>query len=109
VPPIFIRVADNEALAQILKDVLNQHGVEARICRNGWDDPVEPPLVDYDGARPACDIWIADVRDLERAQEIVREFEAPAPPAGPGWRCPKCNEQIEPQFETCWKCGVGRK
>jgi hypothetical protein len=20
------------------------------------------------------------------------------------WRCPKCNEDLEDQFDTCWKC-----
>src|SRR5262245_29720579 len=20
------------------------------------------------------------------------------------WKCPKCGEQIEPQFDSCWKC-----
>lgn len=22
------------------------------------------------------------------------------------WQCPNCNEQLEPQFESCWKCGT---
>jgi hypothetical protein len=24
-------------------------------------------------------------------------------------KCPKCGEELEPQFEACWKCGTVRK
>ena len=24
---------------------------------------------------------------------------------GQPWQCPKCGEQLEPQFKSCWKCG----
>jgi hypothetical protein len=24
------------------------------------------------------------------------------------WTCPKCGEQIEDQFDSCWKCSVGQ-
>jgi hypothetical protein len=24
------------------------------------------------------------------------------------WRCPNCGEQIEPEFEVCWKCGTAQ-
>jgi hypothetical protein len=23
------------------------------------------------------------------------------------WTCPKCNERLEDQFESCWKCAAG--
>jgi len=25
------------------------------------------------------------------------------------WTCPNCNEQLEPQFARCWKCGTLRQ
>lgn len=24
------------------------------------------------------------------------------------WKCKKCNEQLEDQYDACWKCGSGR-
>ena len=24
------------------------------------------------------------------------------------WKCPSCGEQLEEQFDTCWKCGTNR-
>ncbi len=28
---------------------------------------------------------------------------------GSPWKCPKCGEQLEPQFTTCCKCGAARE
>lgn len=25
------------------------------------------------------------------------------------WTCPNCSEEIEPQFDQCWKCGADRE
>jgi hypothetical protein len=25
------------------------------------------------------------------------------------WTCPNCSEQIEPQFDGCWKCGADKE
>lgn len=101
-PPISVHVAQTPALAEMLKDLLLDHGIPASVAPalhvTGWQeaDPTE--------------VWIADENDLERAQEIVREFAAgPSEPAGWGWRCPKCGEEVEPQFTACWKCGASRE
>src|SRR5271170_6220659 len=36
---------------------------------------------------------------LARASSVV---------AGAPWVCEECNEQLEPQFTTCWRCGYER-
>jgi len=33
---------------------------------------------------------------------------ATRPTVKPMWRCPKCGEQIDPEFDACWNCGTGR-
>jgi len=40
--------------------------------------------------------------------EAKGKNEAPKIVGGP-WKCPKCGEMLEPQFNTCWKCGTAQK
>ncbi len=45
-----------------------------------------------------------------RALGEIPEFStlfAPASPPGQ-WTCPKCGEQIEKQFDSCWRCSTPR-
>jgi hypothetical protein len=57
--------------------------------------------------------------DADRAAEVVRDFgagsglhEPQLPPVveatGSPWPCPRCFEQVEGQFDVCWKCGALR-
>jgi hypothetical protein len=62
---------------------------------------------------------IVSRHDRERAEQVVSDFggesglkeaepaalaEAPAET----WRCTRCNEQVEGQFDVCWSCGSPR-
>jgi hypothetical protein len=40
--------------------------------------------------------------------ESTKPEEAPPAPTGGPWKCPKCGEELEPQFGSCWKCGTVR-
>ena len=100
-PPILVHTARTPALAEMLKDLLIEQGIEARVIGAvniiGWQE-----------ADPTA-VWIADENDLARATEIVTEFEKPAgEPGGWGWRCRKCGETVEQQFTECWQCGASR-
>jgi hypothetical protein len=109
--PVLVHVAGSPAVAQILKDVLAQHGIEAAV-----DYPDANRLgpqanwIDLDASPEASAVWILDAADLERAQPIVDDFaRGPAEPTGPSWHCPRCGEQVEPEFDVCWQCGQDRK
>jgi len=55
-------------------------------------------------------VWLAEERDLQRAQELLADFQrlqAGAHTAAP-WRCAECGNQVEGQFDLCWQCGAGR-
>jgi hypothetical protein len=100
-PPVLVHTARTPALAEMLKDLLVQEGIEASVIG----------AVNIIGWREAdpTDVWIADENDLERAKAIVAEFEKPAgEPGAWGWRCPKCGETIEAQFTECWQCGTSK-
>ena len=52
------------------------------------------------------ELWIDDDSRLDEALQIKRDWRAPKPVRGAPWTCPKCGEKIEPQFDSCWKCGT---
>ena len=52
------------------------------------------------------ELWITEDAQLARALEFVEAFLRDSSRDGPHWACPKCDENIEPQFSTCWNCGT---
>ena len=54
-------------------------------------------------------VWVNDA-DIDRAMEVISRLpkgqEAVSHPAG--WKCPKCGETVEGQFDVCWNCGETR-
>lgn len=55
-----------------------------------------------------CDAKLPYIPEAENSgQESGAAVNAAgAPPAG--WSCENCGEQLEPSFDTCWKCGAVR-
>jgi hypothetical protein len=58
---------------------------------------------------PVRGVYVLDRKSFERAKEIVNRVRRGETLKDPktyrAWRCKQCNELIEGQFETCWKCG----
>jgi len=57
-------------------------------------------------------VWIQDDGLEKKAREIVLRYEQGLGShciIGKLWLCPKCGEQLEPQFTTCWQCGTSRR
>ena len=100
-PPVLVHTARTPALAEMLKDLLVEQGIEAEVIASA-------NIIGWQEADPT-DVWIADENDLARATEIVAQFEKLAGvPGGWGWRCRKCGETVEQQFTECWQCGASR-
>lgn len=54
------------------------------------------------------ELWVTP-EDFTAAERILRATEeAFAAREGSPWRCPRCGETLEPQFEVCWRCGTER-
>lgn len=52
------------------------------------------------------ELWVSEA-DFDRAQRVMNE--ALADKSGlPHWRCAKCGELVEGQFDLCWQCGTPR-
>ena len=47
-------------------------------------------------------LWVAE-QDEARALELI---EADEDQSGHVWKCPKCGEEVEGQFDICWNCGT---
>jgi hypothetical protein len=50
-----------------------------------------------------AELWVLEDADATRAEALLRSPPRP----GPAWRC-ACGEQLEGQFNQCWKCGAER-
>jgi hypothetical protein len=57
----------------------------------------------------ACISAIVNRKKLDEIKKEAQEKNEPPKPVGDPWKCPKCGEELEPQFESCWKCGAARK
>ncbi|HET6249721.1 MAG TPA: DUF2007 domain-containing protein [Tepidisphaeraceae bacterium] len=101
----------NDMEAHFVKGLLEQEGITAILqgeaLEGAWADL---PLSD----RALPSIWV-DEADLERAQPIIddyrqREMKTANQPddadesTGPTWKCPKCGEEVDEQFDVCWNC-----
>jgi hypothetical protein len=94
--------ADDPIEAGFLRGLLESAGVEVQLrSMELWTAAVE--IYYSEGARPS--IWVRE-RDLERAKRVLaRRDEAGT---GEPWTCPDCDEHLEGQFTTCWRCGHAR-
>lgn len=54
------------------------------------------------------ELWVEREIDHRRAEAIIEAALDDTPPEGESWRCRGCGEELEPQFEQCWKCGGTR-
>jgi hypothetical protein len=53
-------------------------------------------------------IWILEDRDLERAQQLIRELEGGQAGDRGDWICPHCAAEVAATFSRCWRCQAGR-
>ncbi|HZK80873.1 MAG TPA: DUF2007 domain-containing protein [Humisphaera sp.] len=110
-----IYTARNDMDAHFLKGLLEQEGINSVIqgeaLEGAWGDmPVS--------ARSLPGVWV-DEADVAKATPIVDEYQkredahlkepdTDDETAGPTWKCPKCGEEVEDQFDVCWNCGAER-
>jgi Putative prokaryotic signal transducing protein len=55
------------------------------------------------------ELWILNDEDYPRAKEVLDGWLSPQFEAAGSWFCRRCEEEIEGQFASCWKCGTQRE
>ena len=89
--------------AQLLKDYLAERHIDT-LTRGDY-------LSGAAGELPALqfpELWVLEDRDLELARRLVEEYFS-AGDVSERWRCPRCGEISEGQFQICWNCGSVRE
>lgn len=93
--------------AHLVKGLLESHGLSAVVRGEALSGVAgEVPFVDV---WPT--VWVLDDGREGEARAVVKEYErGPAQPValGVGWLCPKCGQDLDPQFTACWACGEDR-
>lgn len=95
----------NRALLELLKSRLEDDGISS-IIKNA-----DPPAVGEVTPIVAWpELWVIEDRDYRKADNLVqqelkklKDSESQDP-----WKCPKCRELIEAQFDICWKCSTSK-
>ena len=64
------------------------------------------------GMRPHLDYTtgvklLVPEEEADQARELM--LTADTAPEGDPWSCSRCDENIEPVFDACWKCGQARE
>lgn len=95
----------DKALLELLKSKLADDGI-ATIIKN--ENPPAVGEVTPIVAWP--ELWVVDDQDFQKAdrfvQQELKKLEVSKTQAS--WTCSQCGEQVEPQFDVCWKCGQSR-
>ena len=110
-----IYTARDDMDAHFVQGLLEQEGIESVIQgeaqEGAWGNlPIS--------TKSRLSIWVNEA-DAAKATPIIEEYnqrevdhahaepEAEAAPR-PTWKCPKCCEEVEDQFDECWNCGTAR-
>jgi putative signal transducing protein len=88
---------------EILKALLDEGDI-ACMTRN---DQLSAALGEVPHADCLPEIWIMNDEDKPKAQAIVDSWRKAKVKTMSAWVC-RCNETIEGQFTSCWKCGRER-
>ena len=97
----------DRTVAHLLRGALETEGIAAIV--NGEH------LTSLQGEIPVgpsaeFEVSVLDEQQISSAERIVAAWRAQEEIdlARGTWRCEPCGEEHDPQFSTCWKCGVTR-
>ena len=98
--------ARNALEAHDLRFFLAAHGIDAKVT---GDNNAFETFISFTPQSAPC-VFVDDA-DLDRASELLDQFanRPSSPKSGPAWTCSKCQQLIESQFDTCWKCSTPRE
>lgn len=86
--------------AHLVRGLLGQAGIDATV----FNENLQGGLGEIPFTHAYPEVWIVDERDLQRAREVIRQIERPAP-STESVICPRCREGSPGHFQVCWNCG----
>lgn len=98
-----IRQSLQIAELHMLKGLLEKSGIDCDVKREN--------ITGLAGRIPMAEclaeLWIINDEDFENAQKILNTYlnSDNAHKSENTWKCKQCGEEVEGQFDTCWKCG----
>ena len=96
-----VHTAESVLEAAHLRNVLEQAGIACFVRNEGLAGAIgELPFVE-------CwpELWVVRNGEALRARGIIDEARrVQQAPAAPDWRCDRCGEWVEGQFDACWRC-----
>jgi hypothetical protein len=96
---IKIYAAENLQAACLLQGLLAENGIEAEVL----NQYAQGGLGELPFTHTYPEIWLSEAGDLDRAREIIADFEKHG--AGQSsLSCPHCGEECPDTFELCWHC-----
>jgi len=108
---LIIVFAGNISQADLVKHILEAHGIKAFLKDESLGTIA--PWYAAPGGAGAVKVQVAE-SDVENALILIKEMssqslkEQTKHSSGKPWRCPACGEEIEGQFNRCWKCQTSR-
>jgi hypothetical protein len=91
---------ENKVIIYLIQAKLADQGINC-IMKNE-----SPPLA---GEIPPVmawpELWVVDDKNYSQAIDIVQQEIAFISKSKNPWSCKKCGENLEGQFDACWKCG----
>jgi hypothetical protein len=96
-----VYVAESAIEIAHLRNLLETAGIRCEVRNDRLGGVVgEIPFVE-------CwpELWVREPGQALRARALIDEALRPANTGDP-WSCPRCGEQVEPQFSVCWCCGA---
>jgi hypothetical protein len=97
-------VNQDHARVGFYKSVLDEAGIP-NFVRNGYSNNLltgMPSPVFF----PA--LCVVHDEDYDKAMLLLGEIHHAPPSESPAWRCPKCDEEVPGNFDSCWKCEAPR-
>lgn len=99
--------AANIQEAHIIKAVLEEAGIEARVV----GDQLQGAVGELPAVNIAPRVWV-NTESFDQARKIIEDHQASSQssvtPAN-DWNCAKCGESNGPSFEFCWSCESARR
>ena len=98
--------ARNALEAHDLRFFLAAHDIDAKVT---GDNNAFETFISFTPQSAPC-VFVDDA-DFERAAEVLVQFvnRRSSPESQPAWTCSKCQQIVESQFDTCWKCSTPRE